>query len=587
MKKYLVSGCVFVLMVQLLSPLSVLATDQQSLVEDAPRSLDGESEPVEAVDVTPEPELLIAAPPVEPQERAAFQADALVVASVPITEPQPQPSNTGNILISKVQIGDAASTKNEYVELYNNSNYTVSLAGWKLEFLTEKHNSIDPPTRVLKSFTTQIIEPHSYYVISYQGYLAPPTSDAVFDVNVSSGSLPLNGAVRLRDSMLNTTDMVGWGSSANYETTASTANPIGSIDRCITVDGGMIDTNDNRSDMQVYVYTDGPQLRASTACISQVVVEEPPVNMCEGILLSEIHANTSDSQYIELFNSSGDEVDLSGCGLQTNRSATARFTFTNLTLPANMFTVVYIKDTTLTLTKTTTGSVYLLSSDDRHEIDMQTYSGLPVDMSWARIGEQWQRTYDVTPNAANQLRHYLPCEQGYERNEQTGRCNKTAELSSAIDCGEGKYRSDDTGRCRQIPAASVLAACKLGQYRSEETNRCRNLVTAAALTPCKEDQYRSEETNRCRNLASAANQLVPCKEGQERSLETNRCRNVAKAVPSAAFAVKPVGDSAKVFVGWWALGGVTLAALLYAGWEWRYEVRQWIRRIPPFSIRRK
>lgn len=576
---------------QLLTPLAVFATDQIVLASEATDTLVEHSEPVAVADETIESVSQSVAPAlVVDDTEFSPKSDSLPVASIAtaqIDQQLPQIQNDGHILISKVQIGNVESTKNEFVELYNNSDHTVSLAGWRLEFLTEKHNGMDAPTRILKSFTTQVLDPHSYYVVSYQGYLMTPVSDTSFDINVSSGSLPLNGAIRLRDSTLVVADLVGWGNSLNYETTASIANANGSIDRCIDKAGNMIDTNDNRGDLLAYSYADGLSLRSSPACAGQQNIDAPEVNMCGGVQLSEIHANTSGDQYIEVVNIADREVNLSGCSLQTNRSATARFTFSDTIIPANDYVIVFIKDTSLTLTKTTTGTVYLLSSDYQHEIDAQTYSSLPVDMSWARFDEGWQQTYDVTPGSYNQLRQHQSCAEGYGRNEQTGRCNKVAQVVTTVECGEGKYRSEDTGRCRQIPAASVLAACKLGQYRSEETNRCRNLVTANALTPCKENQYRSEETNRCRNLASAANQLVPCKENQERNPETNRCRNVTNAVPAAAFAVKPVGDSSKAFIGWWALGGVTMAALLYAGWEWRYEIRQWIRYIPTFSIRRK
>lgn len=132
-------------------------------------------------------------------------------------------------------------------------------------------------------------------------------------------------------------------------------------------------------------------------------------------------------------------------------------------------------------------------------------------------------------------------------------------------------------------AVSTLVPCKEGQYRSEETNRCRSAETASGtLTPCNENQERNPETNRCRNSATLASQLTPCKEGQERNSETNRCRNVQSSIPEAAFAVEPVVDTGKAFVGWWALGGITLLAVGYGVWEWRQEILAGIRKIGAF-----
>jgi hypothetical protein len=157
--------------------------------------------------------------------------------------------------------------------------------------------------------------------------------------------------------------------------------------------------------------------------------------------------------------------------------------------------------------------------------------------------------------------------------------------TSLTPCKDGQYRSEETNRCRTIvTASSSLAPCGKNQYRSEETNRCRNIVTAStSLTPCSEDETRNPDTNRCRKVAATSTSLVPCKDGQERSPDTNRCRNVVVAsVPEAAFAVEPIKQTGTAFVGWWALGGVGLLALGYAGWEWRQEVTTGIRKIGTF-----
>lgn len=513
----------------------------------------------------------------------AQQVSPVVVA----TETQPPvPLSSGDVLISKIQIGDVASTKNEFVELYNQSEHAVSLAGWRLDFLTEKHDGNSVPTRILKTFTTEVMQPGDYYIIGHSGFLATPIADAVFDVNVSSGSLPLNGTVRLSDSSAAVVDMVGWGNAAQYA--GSSPIPTSStysIDRCMSQLGVMVNTDNNESDFQVYEY-DRPLFRVSPMC---QVAPEPEVstNFCPGIVITEIHANTAADQFVELHNQSNLSVDMTGCMLQTNRSATSRHVFADHIVHSGEYVVVYIKDTPLTLTKTTTGTVYLLSSDAAHEIDTQTYANLTVDKSWSRFDDGWSQTYSVTPGEPNRALPYLSCSDGYYRSDTTGRCNKIVEVTATTDCGDGKYRSEETGRCRQIPTASVLAACKLGQYRSEETNRCRNVVSASTPKPCRDDQYRSEETNRCRNLVTAASQLTPCKENQERNPETNRCRNVTKTVPAAAFAVTPVADSAKVFVGWWVLGGIVLFALGYAGWEWRHEVKRFVRSVLSFSLRRR
>jgi hypothetical protein len=87
------------------------------------------------------------------------------------------------------------------------------------------------------------------------------------------------------------------------------------------------------------------------------------INNCEGLALSEIAANNT-PQFIELINRSDSVLDISGCQLQTNRSQTTSYIFAdNTKLAAGGYVTVAIADTELALTKTTNGTVYLLSSD--------------------------------------------------------------------------------------------------------------------------------------------------------------------------------------------------------------------------------
>ena len=56
---------------------------------------------------------------------------------------------------------------------------------------------------------------------------------------------------------------------------------------------------------------------------------------------------------------------------------------------------------------------------------------------------------------------------------------------------------------------------------------------------------------------------------------------------SAAFAVEPVKDGGKAFIGWWALGGVGVLAGGYGVWEWRREMAGAIRKVTAFFVSNK
>ncbi len=166
----------------------------------------------------------------------------------------------------------------------------------------------------------------------------------------------------------------------------------------------------------------------------------------------------------------------------------------------------------------------------------------------------------------------------------------TTSTGGLVPCRDDQYRSETTNRCRSISTIAGLTPCKEGQYRSEETNRCRSIASAvvASLTPCAPGQERNPATNRCRKIGASDNELAPCKEGQERNPATNRCRNAAAtSLPPAAFAVAPIAQTGKAFVGWWALGGLGVLALGYGVWEWRAEMLAAIRKVGSLFVANK
>lgn len=280
------------------------------------------------------------------------------------------------------------------------------------------------------------------------------------------------------------------------------------------------------------------------------------VNQCVGLKLSEIAANYT-TQFIEVYNESNEAIDVSGCQLQTNRSQSVSYVFPAATvLESGAYKAVAISGSGLTLTKTTAGTVYILNSEGSSELDARGYENLDDTTSLALVGGRWLQTFNVTPGSENIYQQYLPCQDGYIRSEETGRCNK-------------------------IEVLSPLKACGDNQYRSEETGRCRNLATlTSTVTPCAANQYRNPETNRCKLIASTDDEPKPCPAGQERNPATNRCRLATSTIiPAADFPVKKTTDAANAALGWWAFAGVGSLVLGYSGWEWRYEIGRVFRKL--------
>lgn len=265
-------------------------------------------------------------------------------------------------------------------------------------------------------------------------------------------------------------------------------------------------------------------------------------------------------KYVKVTNVSTDAVDLAQYRLRSGSPLTSATTANTSTLSG----IVAAGETVL-LQQTSQGSgIYLAASEGtvwfQDMYGLQDYDSEVTPYSGAgNVGNQgltW--AYDTTDG---QWKWSLP----------------------SPDAAINNIRLPDVKPIK-VAALSQLTPCKDGQYRSEETNRCRSIALAGStLLPCKDNQYRSEETNRCRSIVTASTNLVPCKDNQYRSEETNRCRNIAAtAIPNAAFAVTPVKETGKAFVGWWALGGVGLLAAGYGAWEWRREVANGMRRVVSF-----
>lgn len=390
-------------------------------------------------------------------------------------------------------------------------------------------------------------------------------------------------------------------------------------------DGYASDEAGNCTALDICVNLDGVQLALPDGyemqnglCVVKFIAA--PLRVTE-LLPNPAGVDTS-NEFIEIYNDLQSAVTLDDYWLAM---ANVRYNFPlGSVIPAKSYMVFSDSQLKLTLPNTSGKSIELYARGDVKLDAVPTWSNTPEAQSWALIDGSWQFTDTPTPGYENRATTEVPvtatptgttqtpCGSDQFRNPETGRCKKIAVAATLTTCAADQERNPDTGRCRKITSTSELTPCKEGQYRSLDTNRCRNLVSAtSSLTPCKEGQIRSLETNRCRSSTTAASTLKACAPDQERNPETNRCRKngatttgelkpcVANQVRNPAtnrckkaaatagatkFAVEPVKTADKNFVGWWALGGVTLAGLGYAAYEWRREVLSAIVKITAFFI---
>lgn len=521
------------------------------------------------------------------------------------------------IVITEIQTRGASGASAELVEIYNASTEPIDITGWCLQYAAAAGTSYRNAFCVGSSdglSSTRVMLPAGSYAVFVTSAAATVMPGFFYD-GILSGTMADSGRLRIIDSSGGVIDLIGWGTTASeYQgggqaPAIPTTLPIRSLQR-ISHDGQYQNTLDNKLDFALAQaktqYETGALYEVADMCtnitgIQELVpegyisnsrgdcIDRSTINFCDGIIVSEVAANVN-RQYIELANVSQETVSLEGCRILTNRSTSIYAEFGMVLMQPGAYSVIYIEDTPLRLTKSTTGIVYLLASDGETEVGVVSYEDLSSDTSWSLFPGGWQQTYELTPGAANKYAQFAACPIGQERNLDTGRCRNIVSALVLADCGEGRERNPETGRCRNIPGPKELAPCREGQYRSEETNRCRSIAAAASsLKPCADDQFRNPETNRCKKIAST-DDLADCGEGRERNPATNRCRNVLGASTLAdtlPFPVEEAAEGAQRFAGWWTLGIITALGLGYGAWEWREELANAGRRASRFIARSK
>ena len=480
-----------------------------------------------------------------------------------IDNPDGRTEENAPILISKI------SQDKKYVEIYNPTNQNVNLAGWKIEYYAGSGAKT-----VGKIFKDEVILANGFLVLSNDKTLAGAIK---FDNNL--GLAQNDGSVVLSRSDGSVADIVGWGNNSK-----SAGSPIkGGVKivwRCF-IGENIIDSKNNSTDFLLSKGSDNqeivPYSRPNCKTPDSKSEYSKELNKCEGLKLSEIASNV-DEQFIEIINSGEKTVITTGCKLTVGDSG-VRENIGNIELKPGEFLTIKIKNTKLKLPKTK-GKVYLLD-EAGSKIDSAEYEKLAKSSSWSLIDGEWTQTFMITENSENIFKEYLDCQNGYERNA-LGRCVKIAIPPVESPCPVGQYRHPETRRCRKIEAAKTITPCKDGYYRSEETGRCRSIASAAAKTlkPCPEGQFRNSSTGRCKKIASTDDIAKECPEGFERNPQTKRCRKIKSAnMPTVGSAAAEVKQVAGATWGWWVFGGVSLLAVGYGVWQWRWEISQFVRKM--------
>jgi hypothetical protein len=478
---------------------------------------------------------------------------------------------SADLMMVQIQAGGVGAATQELIVVYNNSLEAVNIID---------HCLLNKSNAEIACFTTsapnevRYLPAQSFAVVASSAFVTfsgiPSASfTAIFEpLSQSSGSITGSGdTISLVDASGNIIDQHGW-------TTTLAGGMLLARDAVAEWPPYFFDTDtsddwsvqspqfipDDQSIIEIVELSDlcpnieGEQLDTPEGMVindqGECVADAPSI--VPQLLITELLPNAAGSdegnEFIELYNPGDQPVDLSGYTLHVGPQLERSYALPQAEIGAGEYYVLSNSDIPFTLLNTSSRAQ--LTSANQIVSEVPIYQNPKEGWSWALIVGEWVYTDWPTPGTTSQASKVAPPEE-------------------------------------QVGGESSLKPCAPNQYRNPETNRCRLIASSAtSLKPCAAHQERSPTTNRCRNKTQATS-LAPCKEGQERNAETNRCRNVAK-VPQADYAVlgaETTQEDSAWYI-WIVIGMAVLAALGYAAWEWRAEVRRFATRVRRAVLRR-
>lgn len=331
---------------------------------------------------------------------------------------------TAPVLISEIQTGSSAGASEEFIELYNNSDLTVDLSEYTIEYYSASATAFSPigsPTQTIH--LSGSLYPKGYFLATSTGYL-----NGISNLNFSSTLADAGGALRLVRGGTSTEDLLGWGTAKLYETAAQTKPGNGkSLSRTYVDEGVLVDTDNNVQDFELLTAptpsntnvappvtnpdpaepeptpTPEPSPEPEAPPVAEPTTSSSPLAITEILPNPASPATDEEDEYIELYNPNDHEVQLSGYRLETGSSFSYRYTFNSGAIPAFGYLVLYSKDSNLTLSNSS-GAARLLDPNGTAVSETTAYEDADDGSAWALIGSSWQWTLTPTPGGGNVLR---------------------------------------------------------------------------------------------------------------------------------------------------------------------------------------
>jgi hypothetical protein len=392
----------------------------------------------------------------------------LVVALSLIHFPfQAQASEALRVVISEINTsGGSGKTTDEFIELYNPTSTDVNLSGWQLIKKTASGSSYV----LIENFGDKTIVAHSFFLIAHPtGYSGTTTPDIYYS---TTNSISDNNTVILSDVTQAVIDEVGYGTATVFETEAA-ANPAAgkSLERKARADsttemmaeggthyfsGNGEDSDNNKID---FVTRDTPEAQNS-ASESEYTELAPPINQpapttpqspqsapvySKNVIVNELFPNpkgADDSEFIELYNSGDQPVDLNGWKISDSTARKFIITpedFKTTVITTRGFFIIDKKVSAISLNNTSDAAK--LYSPDDVLVNSFEYIGCQEAKSYSLVEGKWVWTDEMTPGQANKslIKNELPVA-AFETDGQTMKVG----AKILFDASDSSDADDDT-----------------------------------------------------------------------------------------------------------------------------------------------
>lgn len=212
------------------------------------------------------------------------------------------------------------------------------------------------------------------------------------------------------------------------------------------------------------------------------VVESVVEPKCLGVQFSEVlsyYETTPSEQFIELYNSSDEDISLDGCQLQYKNKSHPL----SGVIKSHDFLAINAPSFVLSKNPTSSNTITLVDVNGDSVDELQFPHGQRKSASYAQFGidssgrEQWLITFIPTPSAQNLFQEFPVCPKGKTLSLNSGHCVKPSTVKSLLQpCPAGKIRNSLSGRCKSIKSTTKEPkACKAGYELNPDTNRCRKI----------------------------------------------------------------------------------------------------------------